>query len=94
MPPPAALHPPDELGGLARLEHAADRRLGYQRRGGLVELVAFTECGRTLDDALDGRAHAGLNDIRGIEDDDAEQAPGGIAVGKPETRHASNSSNL
>jgi hypothetical protein len=37
----ATLDPPDQLGGLLLVEQATDRRIGHQRRGGLVELVAL-----------------------------------------------------
>jgi hypothetical protein len=38
---------------------------------------------------LQAGALAGLDDP-GIDDDDAQQAPRGITVGQPETRHGSN----
>jgi len=43
---------------------------------------------RPLIDDLNGRAHAGMHQIQGIHDDGAKWVSGGIAVGKPETRHA------
>jgi len=71
-----ALEPSDQLGRLFLIEQAADRRVRYQRSSGLIEFVALRKV-RTLIDALHGRAQAGLNDARGIQDDDAKKpAPG------------------
>ena len=76
-----------QLGGLFLIEHAAERRGRHQRRGLPVELVPLGEISPLLD-ALDGSAHAGTQQMRGIHDDDAEKlATGRLAVREPETRH-------
>jgi hypothetical protein len=76
--------PSDSPAGFLGFELRGHRRLGHERRSLPVELAA-----RALVDSLDGSAHPGRNDMRGIQDDDADEAIAGF-VREPETRHASN----
>jgi hypothetical protein len=48
----------------------------------------------TLVDAVEPNPHPSLNDARGIHDDDAKEAPAGIAVREPKTRHGPESRQI
>jgi hypothetical protein len=74
-----ALDPPDQLGGLVAVKHAADSRRWAQRRALGIELVPFAELG-ALVGATEPCPHAGSDNMVGIDDDDALQAPGGILI--------------
>jgi hypothetical protein len=97
--PCAAQMPPAVSGSRARaggsawrlllVELAADRGQSRSLARALRSrgrAVAFRKI-RTLVDPLDGSAHPGINQMRGIEDDDADEAIAGF-VREPETRHA------
>jgi hypothetical protein len=83
-----ALEPADQLGGLLLVEQAADRGHWHERCGLAVEFVAVRKI-RTLVDPLYGSAHPRMNQMREIDDDDADEATAGF-VREPETRHTGN----
>ena len=74
----------DSPAGFLGFELRGHRRLGRERRSLPAELAA-----RALVDPLDGSAHPGMNQMRGMEDDNANEAIAGF-VREPETRHAGN----
>jgi hypothetical protein len=74
--------PPDQLGGLVVVEHAADRAAGgISAALSGIKLVALAELG-ALVGAPEPCPHAGFDHMLGIHDDNALQAPGGIAANR------------
>jgi TPR repeat/Tetratricopeptide repeat len=70
--PHPALKSLDQLGGFVLAEHMADRRRRHHGRAVPVEFMAFAEL-RALIDALDGGPEPGMEEGRGIHDDDAKE---------------------
>jgi hypothetical protein len=74
-----------QLIGLFRAEHATGRGRGYQRGHGLIDLMTLRKFSLELE--LSGRPDAGVDERRGIDDDDACEAAEWLAIREPETRH-------
>jgi hypothetical protein len=78
----AALYPPDDLADFLEAQHAAYCIRRHNGRAVFVQLVAVVKP-RFLGRAIDGSAKAGLQQARGIGDDDADWALGRITVREP-----------
>ena len=74
--------------GFVRAEHSADCVVWHKSGADLIKQVALGEL-RPLIGPINGRVHAGLDERRGIDNEDAEKAAGSI-VRERESRHARN----